>query len=347
MKAYKYRSIEKDIFERDFETIKNNSFYSSNYNMLNDPFDIYFNDEISQVISLLKTLFPYQELDNFENQFKEVLNFKEEIGVYCLSTDFLNEQLWAYYASSYSGYCIEYDFEKLMDKGQNFDFQYKFEIDYKDDIPTLGIDDMINLQDGFIKKMFATKKSTWKHEEEIRLIFDKYGMKKFHPSAITGIYFGIRTPEIIKESFYGFFKDMDVKFYEVFPSNFKLDFKLIHETKRVMHYDLNKFDFEILKYSSNTMHESFHIYYQGSEEDLEILEFINAFREKYCIKENTISLYNNTEIKDLLDVYPKDDDQHLKLCESLITDMTSNIDEENVVYYPLKDSKYKELIRNK
>ncbi|MGI9653036.1 DUF2971 domain-containing protein [Chryseobacterium sp. RLHN22] len=222
MKVYKYRSIEKDVFERDFETIKNNSFYSSNYNMLNDPFDIYFNEEISQVINLLKTLFAYQELDSFEDQFKEVLNFKEEIGVYCLSTDFLNEQLWAYYASSYSGYCIEYDLEKLIDKGQNFDFQYTFEIDYKDNIPTLGIGDLTNLQDGFIKKMFATKKSTWKHEEEIRLIFDKYGMKKFHPSAITGIYFGIKTPEIIKESFYGLFKDLDVKFFEVFPSNFKL-----------------------------------------------------------------------------------------------------------------------------
>ncbi len=216
MKAYKYRSIEKDIFERDFETIKNNSFYSSNYSMLNDPFDIYFNEEISQLIDLLKTLFPYQELENFENQFKEVLNFKEEIGVYCLSKDFLNEQLWAYYASSYSGYCVEYDLDKLIDKEQNFDFQYQFEIDYKDNIPTLGIDDMINLQEGFIKKMFATKKSAWRHEEEIRLIFDKFGMKKFHPSAITGIYFGAKTTEIIKESFYGIFKDMDVKFYEVF-----------------------------------------------------------------------------------------------------------------------------------
>ncbi|MDR6405055.1 hypothetical protein J2W57_001198 [Chryseobacterium ginsenosidimutans] len=34
MKVYKYRSIEKDVFERDFEAIKNNSFFSSNYSML-------------------------------------------------------------------------------------------------------------------------------------------------------------------------------------------------------------------------------------------------------------------------------------------------------------------------
>ncbi|WP_409013870.1 DUF2971 domain-containing protein [Chryseobacterium geocarposphaerae] len=58
-----------------------------------------------------------------------------------MSTDFLNEQLWAYYASSYSGYCIEYDLDKLIDKGQNFDFQYQFQIDYKDNIPTLSVED--------------------------------------------------------------------------------------------------------------------------------------------------------------------------------------------------------------
>jgi hypothetical protein len=89
MKVYKYRSIEKDVFERDFETIKNNSFYSSNYDMLNDPFDIYFNEEISQLIKILRISFPIKELDNFESQFKEVVNFKEEIGFYCLLCKFL------------------------------------------------------------------------------------------------------------------------------------------------------------------------------------------------------------------------------------------------------------------
>lgn len=346
MKVYKYRSIEENVFKRDFETIKNNSFYSSNYSMLNDPFDIYLNEEISQVINLLKELFPYKELNNFENQFKEVLNFKEKIGVYCLSKDFLNEQLWAYYAGSYSGYCIEYDLEKLIDKDQNFDFQYKFEIDYKDNIPTLDINDLKNLQEGFIKKMFATKKSTWKHEEEIRLIFDKYGMKKFHPSAITGIYFGIKTPETIKQSFYELFKDRDVKFYEVFPSNFKLDFKLINETKRKLNYDLSKFDFEILRYRENRFEEIFDIYLkmEGKEND-KLCEFIQAFREKYSIKENTIYIYNNQEIKDLLDVYPKNDEQHVKLADSLITYLSNN--ELEIIYYPYKDAKYDEILKSK
>jgi hypothetical protein len=310
--------------------------------MLNDPFDIYFNEEISQLIKILRISFPIKELDNFENQFKDVLNFKEKIGVYCLSTDFLNEQLWAYYASSYSGYCLEYDLEKLMDKGQNFDFQYKFEIDYKDNIPTLGIEDLINLQDGFIKKMFATKKSTWRHEEEIRLIFDKYGMKKFHPSAITGVYFGIKTPETIKESFYSLFKDMDVKFYEVFPSNFKLNFKLIKETKRRLKYNINNFEFDILEHRMNPLHESYYIFYKGPVDEAKIKEFILAFREAFCIKENSLYIFNNKEVTSLINVYPKNDEQYINYANSIIT--VSDNWEEAGINNPYKDFHYNEII---
>lgn len=346
MKVYKYRSIEEEIFKRDLETISNNSFYSSNYSMLNDPFDIYFNEEISQVIDLFKVLFPHSELENLEKQFREVLNFKDKIGVYCLSTDFLNEQLWAYYASSYFGYCIEYDLEKLVDKGQNFDFQYQFEIDYRENIPTLAIDDLINLQESFIRKMFATKKSAWQHEKEIRLIFDKYGMKKIHRSAITGIYFGIKTPENIKKAFYKLFENDDVKFYEVFPSNFELDCRLINETKRKLKYDVSKFNFEILKHRMDALHESYYVFYKGSKNELDIKEFILAFREAFLIKEsNRLYIFHNKEAESLIDIYPKNDEQYIKFADSIIT--VCEDWEEAGISNPYKDFHYNEIVNKR
>lgn len=346
MKVYKYRSIEEKTFERDFETIKSNSFYSSNYSMLNDPFDIYFNEEISSIIETLKIILPNKELLNFEKQFKEVLNLKEEIGVYCLSTDFLNEQLWAYYASSYSGYCLEYDLEKLVDKGQNFDFQYQFKIDYKDKVPTLGITDMPNIQQTFIQKMFATKKAEWKHEKEVRLIFDKYGIKKFHPSAITGIYFGVKTSKEVKEIFYKLFENNDVKFYEVYPSNFELDFKLIYETKRKLKYDINKFDFEILKHRLNVSHESYYIFYKGKKIQSEIQEFILAFREAYFIKENnSLYIFDNKEVELLIDIYPKKDKEYIEYTNSIIT--VCDDWQEAGIYNPCKDTEYYEILNKK
>ncbi|WP_245365334.1 hypothetical protein [Chryseobacterium scophthalmum] len=116
-------------------------------------------------------------------------------------------------------------------------------------------------------------------------------MKNFHPSSITGIYFGIKTPNIIKESFYGLFKNMDVKFYEVFP----LDFKLINETKRELIYDLEKFEFEILQHRINVYHESYYIFYKGTESENVLKEFILSFKEKFCIKEDYTLIYTIIE----------------------------------------------------
>ena len=193
--------------------------------------------------------------------------------------------------------------------------------------------------------MFATKKSTWKHEEEIRLIFDNFGTKKFHPSTITGVYFGIKTPDIIKESFYGLFKDLDVKFYEVFPSNFKLDFKLINETKRELKYDVSKFDFEILLHKMNVVHESYYIFYKGLKVESEIEKFVLSFREKFCIKENTIYVFDNKEIANLIDVYPKNDKEYIKYADSIIT--VSDDWDESIINNPFKDFKYDEILKHK
>lgn len=344
MKAYKYRSVEEDIFKRDFKTLANNTFYSPNYTTLNDPFDIYFSEQISPLIKILNKIFPDNDSSNFEKQLKTVLNSKEKAGIYCLSKDFLNEQLWAYYASSYSGYCIEYDLDKLVDKSQNSDFEYKLEINYEDVIPTIDIGDIKN-QDSLIRKMFAVKKSNWKHEDEIRLVFNDYGFKKFHPSAISGIYFGHKTEEIVKEAFYNHFQNEDVKFYEIFPSNFKLDYKLIYETKRNLKFDLHKFDFELLRSRENQWEQVYEIYYKGNDKNkIEITEFVLAFREKYCVKNNTITLFNNKDILNLIDSYSFTDEEYVKYADSVITVIYGNDIE---IYNPFKDLKYKEILKNK
>lgn len=181
-------------------------------------------------------------------------------------------------------------------------------------------------------------------EKEMLLIIES-NFKKFPPSAITEMYFGTKTSEIVKESFYELFKELDMKFYEVFPSNFKLDFKLINETKRKLKYNLAKFHFEILLYKINVSHESYYIFYKGSRKESEIKEFVLAFREKFCIKENSLYIFDNKEIANLIDVYPKNDDQYIKYADSIIT--VSDDWEESIINNPFKDFKYNEIINNK
>jgi len=68
--------------------------------------------------------------------------------------DFLtNEVMWAHYASSNRGYCIEYDRDKLKDKTINFDFAVELDVTYSDEIPTLTFEDIKG--NSMFKKMFG------------------------------------------------------------------------------------------------------------------------------------------------------------------------------------------------
>ncbi|WP_228453629.1 NUDIX domain-containing protein [Chryseobacterium aquaeductus] len=124
------------------------------------------------------------------------------------------------------------------------------------------------------------------------------------------------------------------------------DENLDDAVKRELIHDLDKFEFEILQHRMNLSHQSYDIFYKSSENENVLKDFIFSFKEKFCYKESyTLYLYNNKEINDILDIYSKNDQQHIKLAESLIT-YIDNVDE-NIIYYPYKDFKYHEIIKNK
>ena len=70
--------------------------------------------------------------------------------------------------------------------------------------------------DTLMGKMVATKQTSWKYEEETRLVTDKFGRHDYLPSALHGIIFGTKMSEDdkkhIKESLTG----RNIKFYQLY-----------------------------------------------------------------------------------------------------------------------------------
>lgn len=217
MKVYKYRGIESNCLERDIITFSNNKFFAPKFENLNDPFEANFNEIISETLENINKLFSY-DVNDVKDNLNNLIDFKNKLGIFSLSKNAFSEQMWAYYASSNKGYCIEYEIEKLKDKNQNFDYFRQLEVKYTDDIPTLDITDLYSKSENMLIKMFGTKKNNWKHEEEIRLLFDESFLKNHHFSAITAIYFGYQASEDIKNKIYENFTDRDIEFYEIIPS---------------------------------------------------------------------------------------------------------------------------------
>ncbi|RDB06536.1 DUF2971 domain-containing protein [Runella aurantiaca] len=342
MKVYKYRGVESDIFKRDLKTFKKNQFFAPKFEMLNDPFEANFKENLSNLFDLLNS-FVSIGIKELKQQLQEVIDYKHKLGILSLSKTCYSEQMWAYYASSHKGYCIEYDLEKLKVKTKDSDYSNQLEISYTDDIPTLGIEDLDN--NLMLQKMYGIKKEKWKHEQEIRLIFNSSSLKNHHESAITGVYFGYLASKRLIEVFKEAFKDRDIKFYQITVNTHKnqLEEKLHFEFQKQRKFDISKYDFEILKYQNSTSLDNYYIYLKDTLNKNDLKKFVFAFRERFCYKPNNINIFNTDKISDLIGVYPLKGADYIRYADAFIA--AAYFSPEDFIHeYPYKDFYYKEQL---
>jgi len=130
MKAYKYRGGNDEIFERDVLSLQNNFFWSPQIKDLNDPCEALIESEqYKPKLELIINAFRVKDnpqvkeaFDVFQRSLAGVLNKIQSVGVFSLSKTYTDELLWAHYASSHKGFCVEYDTEVLTkNKPYGFD----------------------------------------------------------------------------------------------------------------------------------------------------------------------------------------------------------------------------------
>jgi hypothetical protein len=296
MKVYKIRNGKgilnnkgECLFERDLETLVSNKIYVPNITELNDPMEGFVNDKhLIEVLEIIKPL----STDLLEKYYslKEKLNCS---GIYSLTTDVNNELLWSYYGGGHSGFAIEYDLDKLKFcfNHDNFFKIFDFEVDYVKSVPVTNMsllekDKTCEL----IKKYVGVKSKSWKHEKEIRLIFEHSGLYEIDYRCVTAIYFGLRMldeeVDIIMKGLAGrdilYFKmNLDMNTYKLYPKQIEDRYK--DSDKYVQH--CVEYDIEKLIEDNYLLPEQIDKYKKYFIQALEILKY-----EPYIEKINIISV---------------------------------------------------------
>ncbi len=158
MLVYKYRG---GSFKRDLQSLKNDTFWASNTKQLNDPYEGFISiKDYQQQLNNLKNIFSQHRahLTLIEQSLKNIIDMKDtKLGILSLSKRYDDELLWAHYANSHKGFCIEYDLDRLLSK-QNPKHRF-FDIQYSDKIPNLDFSQLLgqNDPDILIKKMLCTR----------------------------------------------------------------------------------------------------------------------------------------------------------------------------------------------
>lgn len=209
MFVYKYRSGT----TRDIEALMNNEFYAASIESLNDVHEgkiIINNHEIKLFDLLAKNNASFFDI-SIEKSLKNLMQIYENSGVYSLSKDYKNELLWAYYANSHKGFCIEYDFNILKQYPCNED--NFFDVKYSKNVPIINLGSIFDIS--ILKKSLVTKSLSWKHEDEIRILTPFQGMFTYFIRAVKSIYFGYRTDKNTIESIMGKLKGRGIKYYQM------------------------------------------------------------------------------------------------------------------------------------
>ncbi len=219
MKVYKYRRGCKETFDRDLESLERNSFYSPSFDKLNDPCETEilsekFKDQSSRLTQVINPN-AKANLESLHTALENVIKRKNEVGIYSLSTNYKDELLWAHYANSHRGFCIEFELEVLLNSHTNNPV-YHFPVHYSKNPPEFELADMGSKESEMIvKKLLGYKSKRWRYEAEHRIITQKNGNHLYDFKAVSAIYFGLHMDEHQKRRIMEAMKGRGIKYYQI------------------------------------------------------------------------------------------------------------------------------------
>lgn len=203
--------------------------------------------------------------------------FLSQLTISCFSSSGWNNQLmWSHYANSYSGICVEYDFNKINDF-----IGFIFPVNYTTNRPTLSLQDLgiakfdLNAEekivhgDTDVSKILSyllSKNTCWKYEDEWRIInIGEANTPIFiELPFVKSITFGLNLDELCKRLLLEVCKEKDIACYELVidKEKFELDRRPI--TLDTIVYNVDD-EIEFIKLLSEQIADVSHNIVQKSE----------------------------------------------------------------------------------
>ena len=251
MRVYKYRG---GNFKRDLESLEKNSYWSPKFDDLNDPCETLINtDPFKKQSKIFAKLFSKEKSEQFLAVEKALHNLfevkKKGIGIYSLSKTFKDELLWAHYANSHKGFCIEYDLELLANSYKSFE-TFSFPVIYNKKPPEYGIRDINNKKtEQVVQKLAGYKSKRWNYEQEHRIVTGFYGEHPYDPNCLKSIYFGLNMEESEKKLMMEKLKGRNIQFLQIIQktNSYEFDAFKINDLTNERHTYLKEIPSEITK----------------------------------------------------------------------------------------------------
>lgn len=215
---YKYCSITTTENLYRLQRLLEGNIYFSSPLKFNDPFELSTKIDISKSPSLYglndREISEIERLFRLANPEAVSNDWKEKIGILCLSENPLHILMWSHYSANHTGVCIGFDTGEAP-------FHDAVKVAYSTDRPRVTLE---SSPDELLENVFLKKSKHWEYEEEWRIVrrtiedeerdfyFDRYkagdacideiaylissnggpGIYDFSPRAIRSVFLGAR-----------------------------------------------------------------------------------------------------------------------------------------------------------
>lgn len=195
---YKYGSFRSQYWK---DVIYKAQIYLSSPVEFNDPFDCKANFDYKLAVKggkfrdELNTTIEKDIIEKIPDEFvqKVIETMRKNVFVFCFSEVWNSILMWAHYADSYSGYCIEYDMNKVRGFLTENLYPVLYEKEYIDITNSLIY---TRSKPGLICHLAKAKE--WEYEKEWRIIENNQKAIYFR-KALKAVYLGINCSKKIEE----------------------------------------------------------------------------------------------------------------------------------------------------
>ncbi|WP_308317924.1 DUF2971 domain-containing protein, partial [Serratia marcescens] len=301
MRVFKYRGGDKRVLKRDIRSLINNEVYCASFETLNDIFEAKcIVDEQRFILSRMSDSIKSSDLKKINNSTLKIINEYIEVsngfGVYSLSKSFKDELLWAYYANSHQGFCIEYDLDELVEYRMRDELI--IDVNYQKNMPFITDIDLINFHENrtpdstLNKKLIATKSERWRHEDEVRIVTGRSGLYKYNYSSLKGIYFGCRCDSILIKLVMKVLRGRGIKYYQMKPKKDSYNLERIRIEDKYAGFDYPGIELAIVEEGAVNISDNNRQY---SDYLLKAMELVRRYPDSKKIFNVDISLHKGSE----------------------------------------------------
>lgn len=183
--------------------------------------------QLDMLVNFINKLQNIQSNKKLCKALKKLMDIKNEIGVFSMTTRPNNQPMWAWYAKGYDGFVIEYDIEKFLSNHEEMAKELKY-VNYSDKRNNNPMHIILNAfyealnkaleiphtkynAEEDIQAIVNTKSKDWSFQDEWRL-FGKPNTKAIIP--INAVYVGVNASEANKDFIIKIAKEKGFKVYQ-------------------------------------------------------------------------------------------------------------------------------------